>query len=507
VHNIILSNVSKLIKIKSHKGKKKIFLQKLNNNRNFKLFTMNKLDNNPANSISNIRQLVENQKLFFNSNKTKDIKFRKLQLTILFNCLKKNESLIYDAIYKDFRKSKFDTYETELSLIYHEIKLAIKNLPKWSKTKKVSTGIANFPGRSYIMPEPLGVTLVIGAWNYPYQLSILPAVSAIVAGNTVIIKPSELSENSSKIMAEILNAAFAEEFLHVVEGGVEVSTELLKQKFDKIFFTGSSAIGKIIMKAASENLCPVVLELGGKSPAFILDDASIKIAAKRIVFGKFINGGQTCVAPDYLIIRKGIKEKFIEELKKQIRHIHGDNPSESEAFTNIINQRHFERLINLINDKKVVFGGEHDENKKYISPTLLDNVNWDDAIMQEEIFGPILPIIEFDDLDEIIKKVKQRDKPLALYIFSNCTKAIDKITKEISFGGGMINDTLAHLANANLPFGGVGYSGMGNYHGKFGFDAFSHQKAVLYKSNLIEPFIKYPPYTKTKLRILKWLLE
>lgn len=468
---------------------------------------MNKSGNNSSHLKSSIELLIEKQKEFFNSNKTKDIKFRKLQLSKLLSCLKENESLMYDAIYKDFKKSKFETYETELSLIYHEIKLAIKSLPKWSKRKKVSTGLPNFPGSSYIMPEPLGVTLVIGAWNYPYQLSILPAVSAIAAGNTAIIKPSELSENSSKIMAEILNTAFAEEVLHVVEGGVEVNTELLKQKFDKIFFTGSSAVGKIVMKAASENLCPVVLELGGKSPAFILDDANIKIAAKRIVFGKFINGGQSCVAPDYLLIRKGIKEKFIEELKKQILQIHGPNPSESEAFTNIINQRHFERLLKLINENKVIFGGNYDKEKNYISPTLLNNVSWDDAVMQEEIFGPILPIIEFEELDDVIEKIKERDKPLALYIFSNCTKAIDKITKEISFGGGMINDTMAHLANANLPFGGVGYSGMGNYHGKFGFDAFSHQKSILYKTNLFEPFIKYPPYTNSKFRIMKWLLE
>jgi aldehyde dehydrogenase (NAD+) len=261
------------------------------------------------------------------------------------------------------------------------------------------------------------------------------------------------------------------------------------------------------MKAASEHLTPVVLELGGKSPAIIMDDANIKMAAKRIVFGKFMNAGQTCVAPDYILIRKEIKAKFIEEVKKQIIKIHGSRPIDSEAFARIITKRHFSRLTNLIDNSKVVAGGDYDEAEKYIAPTLLDNISWDNAIMQEEIFGPILPIIEFENLDEAIIKIKEGEKPLALYIFSKNSKAINKICKEISFGGGMINDTLLHLANANIPFGGVGYSGMGNYHGKFGFDAFSHQKSLIYKTNVFEPFIKFPPYTNVKSNILKLLLE
>ncbi len=451
-------------------------------------------------------ETVENQKRYFNTGQSKELSFRKSKLEKLHSLIKNNEALLYEAIYKDFKKSAYDTYLTELGIIYHEIKLAIKRLPKWSGRQKKNTGLINFPGRSYLVPEPLGTCLVIGAWNYPYQLSILPAVSAMAAGNSVIIKPSELARNTSGIMAKIINSNFDPGLLHIIEGGVEETTALLKNKFDKIFYTGSSAVGKIIMKAASEHLTPVVLELGGKSPAIIMEDANIRMAAKRIVYGKFINAGQTCVAPDYVLIKKETKERFIEEVKKQIIEVHGNNPIASEAFARIINQKHFNRLTKLIDDPKVVAGGKYVEKEKFIAPTLLDNVGWDDAVMQQEIFGPILPIVEFDDLDDAINKVKERDKPLALYIFSRNTKDINKICKGISFGGGMVNDTLLHLANADLPFGGVGYSGMGNYHGKFGFDTFSHHKSLIYKTNLFEPFIKFPPYTKMKFKIAKYLM-
>lgn len=463
-------------------------------------------DNNKSNNF-NFKEIVQNQSKFFNSNKTKDLNFRKQKLKKLLYILKNNEDKLYKAIYKDFKKSQFETYETELALIYHEIKLAIKKLPKWSSKKSVGTDMANLPGRSYLMPEPLGNTLVIGAWNYPYQLSILPAVASIAAGNTVIIKPSEIAANTSGVMAEIINSNFDKEYFHVLEGGILETTELLKQKFDKIFYTGSSMVGKIVMKAAAENLCPVVLELGGKSPAFVLDDANIKMAAKRIVYGKFLNGGQTCVAPDYILAHKSIKQKLVEEIINQVKEIHGEQPIESEAFVRIITPRHFDRLIKLIDNEKVIMGGDSIKEELYIAPTLLDNVDWDDIVMQEEIFGPILPVIEFENLDDAIKKVKERSKPLALYLFTTCSRVRDKIFNEISFGGGMLNDTLMQLTNSRLPFGGVGYSGMGNYHGKFGFDAFSHHKSIIHKTNLIEPFIKYPPYTKIKSRIIKWVLE
>jgi len=451
--------------------------------------------------------LVKSQLEYFNSNVTKDVNFRIKQLKKFSLVLKTNESLLDKAIYKDFKKSSFENYLTELSLVYHEINLAIRNLKKWSKKKKVSTSMAMIPGSSYIIPEPLGVTLTIGAWNYPYQLSLAPVVAAIAAGNTVVVKPSELSLNSSNVMAKIINESFESRYFHVVEGGVDETTELLKQKFDKIFYTGSVGVGKIIMKAAAEHLTPVTLELGGKSPAFIFKDAKLKITAKRLVWAKFLNGGQTCVAPDYLLVEKGIKEKLLLEIKKQIIEIHGDNPQKSEAFVRIINPRHYDRILKLIDVKKVCIGGKTDKSDLYIAPTVMDNVSFDDAVMQEEIFGPILPIIEFSNLDSAIKMVKDRPKPLSLYIFSTSNKSIDKIFHEISFGGGAVNDAVMQLANSNLPFGGVGDSGMGNYHGKAGFDTFSHFKSIYYHSNIIEPSIKYTPYSDWKLKLLSRMME
>lgn len=455
----------------------------------------------------NYSELIISQIDYFNSNKTKDVDFRINQLKKLKKVLKANETLMDDAIYKDFKKSSFENYATELSLVYHEINLAIKNVRKWSKKQTVSTDLANMPSKSYVIPEPLGVTLVIGAWNYPYQLSLSPLVAAMAAGNTIIVKPSELSLNSSNAMAKIINENFEKNYLHVVEGGVVETTELLKEKFDKIFYTGSTQVGKIIMQAAAKHLTPVVLELGGKSPAFIFNDADIKITAKRIVWAKFLNGGQTCVAPDYLFLEKGVKEKLIPEIKKQIVLILGDNPKESEAFVRIINARHYKRLLKLIDKEKIIFGGETDEADNYISPTILDNISFDDNVMQEEIFGPILPLIEFDNLDWAIQQIKSRAKPLALYIFAKNRKQINKILHEVSFGGGAVNDAIMHLVNSSLPFGGVGDSGTGSYHGRYGFDAFSHYKSVLDKSTLMEPSIKYAPYSKFKRTILEKLIE
>lgn len=453
------------------------------------------------------KSLVNSQLEFFNTNATKDVDFRISQLKKLQEILKANEALLDEAIYKDFRKSSFENYVTELSLIYHEINLALKNLKEWSKRISVPTNMANLPGFSYIIPEPLGVTLTIGAWNYPYQLSLSPIVPALAAGNTAIIKPSELSMNTSKVMAQLINENFDEKYLHVVEGGVEETTSLLKEKFDKIFYTGSSNVGKIIMKAAAEHLTPVTLELGGKSPTFVFNDANLKMAAKRIVWAKFLNGGQTCVAPDYILAEKGVKEKLISAIKQQILEVHGNDPQKSEAFVRIINPRHYHRILQLIDKDKLVLGGESDESDLYISPTIMDNVSFDDAVMQEEIFGPVLPVIEFDNLDWAIKKVKDRPKPLALYVFTGKGSSRDKIFHEISFGGGAVNDAVVHLANSNLPFGGVGNSGMGSYHGKAGFDSFSHYKSILNKSTLIEPPIKYPPYVDWKKKLLKRLLE
>ncbi len=456
--------------------------------------------------MSDYKDILENQREFFNSNATKSIKFRKEQLRKLLDILKANEELMYEAIYADFKKSKFETYETELALLYAEIKHSIKKVRSWSKRRCVGTNLANLPGSSYIHPEPLGNTLIIGAWNYPYLLTMHPAVSAMVAGNTMIMKPSELAMNTSRVMAKLINENFDSKYFHVIEGGVEETTALLREKFDKIFYTGSTAVGKIVMKAASAHLTPVTLELGGKSPAIVTKGASLKITAKRIVWGKFINGGQTCVAPDYLMVEKSIKQPLIEEIRKQILEIHGEDPQKSEAFVRIINPRHFKRLTALLNKDKIIIGGETDEDDLYIAPTLMDSITWDDAVMKEEIFGPILPILEYTDLNDAIKQIKTKPKPLALYLFTNKKSIRNKVFNEISVGGGVLNDTVMHLTNPNLPFGGIGNSGMGSYHGKFGFDTFTHYKGILQKATWFEPFVKYPPYTAFKLNLLKKLL-
>lgn len=449
-------------------------------------------------------EILQSQKIFFNSHKTKDLNFRKTQLKKLKNLIKKHENQLYEAIYKDFGKSEFETFGTEISFIYKDIDYYLKNLNSLAKPKKVKTNIVNQLGSSKIYREPLGNCLVIGAWNYPYQLTLTPVVAAIAAGNTCIIKPSELPENTMKAMAQLINENFDSAFLYVVEGGVEETTEILKLKFDKIFFTGSPRVGKIVYQAAAEHLTPVTLELGGKSPAFITENADLEVAARRIVWGKFINAGQTCIAPDYLYVQENIKSKFIEILLSEIkkRNYHEN----AEHFCKIINERNFARLEKLINREKLIFGGETHREKRYISPTVLDHVTWEDTVMQEEIFGPILPILTYKNLDEAIQKVIEGEKPLSAYIFSNNAKEQTKILEKLSFGGGCINDTLMHISNHHLPFGGVGNSGLGNYHGKFGFDAFSHQKAILDKSIYLEPELKYPPYTDGKLKILKKLL-
>lgn len=451
-----------------------------------------------------IQNILEKQREFFNSQATKSSDFRKTQLKKLKQVISANENLFYEAIYKDFGKSQFDTYTTELSIIYGEIDYYLKNLKSLMKPKSVHTSLANLPGSSKIYQDPLGCSLVIGAWNYPYQLSICPMISAIAAGNTCILKPSEVAENTMKLMADLFNKNFDERFLHVETGGVVETTELLKLKFDKIFFTGSPQVGKIVYEAAAKNLTPVTLELGGKSPALVTENADLEVAAKRIVWGKFLNAGQTCVAPDYILVDKKVATKFIELLKNQVQK--NDYQPNSSHFTRIINEKHFNRLQNLIDETKIIFGGKTDLGKLYIQPTLLYPINWNDKIMQEEIFGPIIPILVYDNFDEALSQIRNHEKPLSAYLFSNNSNEIEKFTNQISFGGGCINDVIMHLASENLPFGGVGNSGIGNYHGKYGFEAFSHQKSVLKKATWGEPNIKYPPYSDKKLSWIKKLM-
>lgn len=424
-----------------------------------------------------------------------------MYLEKLRDVILQNENLLYEAIYKDFGKSKFDTFTTEISFILNDIKYYLKNLKSLSKPKKVRTNLVNQIGKSRIHSEALGNILVIGAWNYPYQLSLSPIVAALAAGNCCILKPSEIAEHTMKAMVKIINDNFPPEYLFAYEGGIDETTELLKLKFDKIFFTGSTKVGNIVYKAAAENLTPVVLELGGKSPAIITKDANLEVAAKRIIWGKFLNAGQTCVAPDYLLVEESVQEQFLEMLRKNIQQFKYE--PESEHYTKIINKKNFERLIKLVNHEKIYFGGEYDEKKLYIAPTILTNIKWKDDVMQEEIFGPILPVISFTNFNLILNEIVELEKPLAAYLFTNNTEEKENFTNKLSFGGGCINDVMMHLGNENLPFGGVGNSGIGNYHGKFGFETFSHQKAVLQRATWGEPDIKYPPYSEKKLGWIK----
>ena len=454
-----------------------------------------------------IPKIVNQQKEFFNSNSTKKVSLRIETLKKLKSVLKENEQELYTAIYTDFKKSKFETYLTELSIIYRELNDAIRNLKKWSKQKRVRTNLANLPAKSYIIPEPLGTVLVISAWNYPYQLALIPTISALAAGNTVVIKPSEIPKNTSKILAEIINSNFNSNYLTVIEGGVKTTTELLKEKWDKIFFTGSTSVGKIIYKAAAESLTPVTLELGGKSPTFVLADCNIKITAKRIVWAKFLNAGQTCIAPDYLLVEEKIKDQLLLALKKEIENAYPNIKEVQENYVQIVNEQNYNRLEKLIPTQKVYYGGQTNNENRSIAPTLLHNINFEDSIMEDEIFGPILPVIAFENLEGVINKIKEKEKPLSLYVYSKNKNIIKKILNEISFGGGAINESIVQISNPNLPFGGVGASGIGSYNSKAGFDTFTHYKSILHKTTWLEPNIKYTPFTEIKMRILKFILE
>lgn len=444
----------------------------------------------------NISDIIEKQREFFKSGKTFSVDYRIFHLKKLYGCIKENEKKICDALYKDLGKSEFESYMCEVGMTIAEVSHLIKNTKKYSKRKKVKTPLAQFPSKSYIQPVPLGNVLIMSPWNYPFLLSLDPLVTAIASGNTVVLKPSAYSPNTSKIINQIIKNCFDEEYVSVISGGREENQELLNQKFDFIFFTGSKNVGKEVLRKASEHLTPVVLELGGKSPCIVDKCADIELSAKRIVFGKYLNCGQTCVAPDYILCHKDVKTQFIDQVIKQIKIQFGENPLDNTDYGKIINEKHFKRLCGLINKDKLIFGGEINRVTNQISPAVMDNVSPDDAIMKEEIFGPIMPILTFDDFDSIIKDLKQKEKPLALYIFSNNKVHIDKVTSELSYGGGCVNDVIIHLATNEMGFGGVGESGMGAYHGKVGFDTFSHQKSIVHKSFLLDLPMRYQPYSK-----------
>lgn len=451
-----------------------------------------------------IRDKFNNSKAFFNTHKTKNLKFRKQQLKLLSKNIKNHENELLDALYKDLGKSKVEAYATEIGMLLKSIKLMRKELKNWSKTKQTDTPLYLFPTKSYIKKEPYGTVLIIGPFNYPVQLVFEPLIGAIAAGNTAIVKPSELTPHVAIVIKDIIEDTFDEAYVSVVEGGIEETQALLSLPFDYMFFTGSEKVGKIVYEAAARKLIPVTLELGGKSPVIVDDTANIKVASERISFGKFTNAGQTCVAPDYILVQRKVKNDLIKALKKTITEFYGENIEKSPDFGRIVNQKHFNRLNDLIQIHKnnVVFGGNSSKEDLYIEPTLLDNITNDNKIMKEEIFGPILPIITYDNFDEVLEIIQSKSKPLSLYLFSEDENMTHRVVEELSFGGGAINDTLMHLANPNLPFGGVGSSGIGQYHGKYSFDTFSHMKSYTFKSTRLESSLFFPPY-KGKFKYIK----
>ncbi|EES49986.1 aldehyde dehydrogenase [Clostridium botulinum] len=459
--------------------------------------------------LKDVDYILKKHNEFFECGETKNIKFKIKQLNLLKNGIKRYENNIYKALNLDLGKNEFESYATEIGFILSSIEYSIKNLKSWSKCKKVKTPIYLLPSKSFKMYEPYGTVLIMGPYNYPFQLLFEPLIGAISAGNCAVIKPSELSPNVSKVISKIIFETFNENYIRCIEGGIETNTSLINSNFDYIFFTGSINVGKIVMRASADNLTPVTLELGGKSPVIIDESANIKVAAKRIIWGKTLNAGQTCVAPDYVLVHVSVKDRLIKEMKKAIQEFYGTDPEKSTDFGRIINEKHFKRIKNIIdNDKEfIVYGGKTNYKTNYIEPTIIDITSFECACMQEEIFGPILPVISYSELNEIIRKTKKLPKPLALYVFTNNKSIENKVLSEISSGGACVNDVITHLVNPNLPFGGVGSSGVGSYHGYNSFLTFSHEKSVLKKSDKVDITLLFPPYNKRKLNIIKKFMK
>jgi aldehyde dehydrogenase (NAD+) len=452
--------------------------------------------------MADIKEIIKLQREYYSKEETLAPAFRREALKNLMASIRQHEEEINTALKKDLNKAPFETYASELGLVYTELKDAIKNIYRWSRRKRVRTPLVHFKSTSYLVSEPYGVVLIMSPWNYPFQLTLAPLIGAIAGGNCAVVKPSAYSPATSAVIAKIIRNCFDEKYIAVIEGGRAANQELLLEHFDYIFFTGSVSVGKLVMEAASKNLTPVTLELGGKSPCIVHKDADIDLAAKRIIWGKTLNSGQTCVCPDYLLVHREVKEELLSAMKKYIRIFYGDKPCENEEFPRIVNEKHFERLKRLMEGAEIVTGGESNEKTLQISPTILNHVTWEDAVMQEEIFGPILPVLEYENIGEVIQMVNSHPKPLALYLFTGSRELEKKIVGSVPFGGGCINDTLVHLATSYMPFGGVGSSGMGGYHGKWSFDTFTHKKSILKKSNLFDINIRYAPY-KDKLKLLK----
>ena len=435
------------------------------------------------------------------------ISIRKEALVKLMDEIIRRENEIIQALYEDFKKPPFESIATETSYIISELKNTIKNIEKWARIKNVTPSILNFPSTDYIVKEPYGEVLIIAPWNYPFQLAMGPLIAAVAAGNQVTLKPSELTPKTSAVILKITEKVFTNQHVKVIEGGVEVTQKLLSQRWDYIFFTGSVAVGKIVAKAVAEHLTPITLELGGKNPCIIDETANLKLAAKRIVWGKFLNAGQTCIAPDYILIQEEMKNHFVDFMKNEITNAYGEKPKDSPDFARIINEKNWHRLVSMIEPEKIISGGEIDIEDYYIAPTLIEENNLDSLLMQEEIFGPLLPIITYKNEEEIDKIISRYEKPLALYVFTDDKKFARKTILNYSFGGGCVNDTVIHFANKRLPFGGVGHSGIGAYHGQLSFDTFSHHKGIVKKANWLDLNLRYAPYTNSKISTLKKLLN
>ncbi|WP_373893597.1 aldehyde dehydrogenase [Virgibacillus sp. CBA3643] len=456
--------------------------------------------------MENYSACVNNQKAFFHKGETEDVDFRINSLKKLRTAIQQNENALVEALKVDLNKSEFEAYSTEIGVVLKEIRFVLKHLRKWVKPERVKTPITHFGSSSLIYPEPYGVALIIAPWNYPFQLAVAPLIGAIAAGNCAIIKPSELTPNTSDVLERLIKEIFTQDYIAIVQGDAKTSQALLHEKFNTLFFTGSAPVGKIVMEAAAKTLTPVTLELGGKSPCIVHEDANIKLAAKRIAWGKFMNAGQTCIAPDYVYVHGAIKDEFLDQLKKAMKALYGEDPLENADYTHIVNAKHFNRLCAFLDNGKLFSGGKTDQAHSAIEPTVLTDVNWEDPVMQDEIFGPVLPVLEYHDLPEAMEGIHNQPNPLALYLFSNSESVQQEVVNGIAFGGGCVNDTVYHFVSPYLPFGGIGKSGTGSYHGKGSFDTFSHQKSVLKQTTLFDIPFRYPN-VKNGLKKMKLFLK
>ena len=454
-----------------------------------------------------IKEIVAGQRAYFQTGATLPVSARIAALRRLYTAITANEKEIHNALKKDLGKSSFESYMCETGLVLEEIRYMIKHVKRFAAEKRVRTSLAQFCSRSFQKPSPYGAVLIMSPWNYPFMLTLSPLVDALAAGNTAVIKPSAYSLHTGNVILHILSQCFGPQYVAAVTGGRAENTCLLREHFDYIFFTGSQSVGKEVMRSAAEHLTPVTLELGGKSPCIVDQTADVRLAARRIVFGKYLNCGQTCVAPDYIYCHRAVRDRFIEEVKNQIQRQYGKQPLLNPDYGKIINQKHFDRIMGLIDEKKVAHGGKADREALRIEPTVLDNVAHTDAVMQEEIFGPVMPVLVYDDLDTVIRRINAMPHPLALYFFTSDKKAVKKVISRCRFGGGCINDTIIHLATTEMGFGGFGESGMGAYHGKTGFDTFSHYKSIVDKKTWIDLPMRYQPYQKLHEKVVRFFLR